>query len=89
MEISNLSDAKFKTLVIRMLKKLSEDFSSIKKTQSEMKDTLIEIKNNSQGNNSRVEEGENQINGLEYKDAKQTNDQSNNRKNKSKRMRVV
>ena len=54
-----------------------------------MKDSLIEIKNNSQGNNSRVEEGENQINGLEYKDAKQTNDQSNNRKNKSKRMRVV
>ena len=65
MEISNLSDAKFKTLVIRMLKKLSEDFSSIKKTQSEMKDTLIEIKNNSQGNNSRVDEVKNQINDLE------------------------
>ena len=31
MEISNLSDAKFKTLVIRMLKGLSEDLSSIKK----------------------------------------------------------
>ena len=31
MEISNLSDAKFKTLVIRMLKELNEDFSSIKK----------------------------------------------------------
>ena len=30
MEISNLSDAEFKTLVIRMLKELSEDFSSIK-----------------------------------------------------------
>ena len=46
MDISNLSDAEFKTLVIRMLKELSEDLSSIKKTQSEMKDTLIEIKNN-------------------------------------------
>ena len=46
MEISNLSDAEFKTLVIRMLKELREDLSSIKKTQSEMKDTLIEIKNN-------------------------------------------
>ena len=46
MEISNLSDAKFKTLVIRMLKKLSEDFSSIKKIQAETKDTLIEIMNN-------------------------------------------
>ena len=31
MEISNLSDAEFKTLVIRVLKKLSEDLSSIKK----------------------------------------------------------
>ena len=31
MEISNLSDAEFKTLVIRMLKELSEDLSSIKK----------------------------------------------------------
>ena len=46
MEISNLSDAEFETLVIRMLKELSEDLSSIKNTQSEMKDTLIEIKNN-------------------------------------------
>ena len=32
MEISNLSDAEFKTLVIRMLQELSEDLSSIKKT---------------------------------------------------------
>ena len=39
MEISNLSDAAFKTLVMRMLKELSEDLSSIKKIQSEMKDT--------------------------------------------------
>ena len=30
MEISNLSGAEFKTLVIRMLKELSEDLSSIK-----------------------------------------------------------
>ena len=48
-EISNLSDAEFKTLVIRMLKELSEDLNSIKKSQSEMKDTLMEIKNNLQG----------------------------------------
>ena len=46
MEISNLSDAEFKTLVIRMLRELSEDLSSIKQTQSEMKDTPIEIQNN-------------------------------------------
>ena len=70
MEISNLSDAEFKTLAIRMLKEVSEEFSSIKKTQSEWKDTLIEIKNNLQGNNSRVGETESQINDLEYKEAK-------------------
>ena len=31
MGISNLSDAEFKTLVIRMLKELSEDLNGIKK----------------------------------------------------------
>ena len=31
MEISNLSDAEFKTLIIRILKELSEDLSSTKK----------------------------------------------------------
>ena len=35
-----------------------------------MKDTLIEIKNNLQENNIRVDEAENQINDLEYKEAK-------------------
>ena len=56
MAISNLSDAEFKTLIIRMLKELSEDLNSIKRTQSEMKDTLTEIKNNLQGINSGVDE---------------------------------
>ena len=37
MEISNLSDVEFKTLVLRMLEELREDLSSIKKIQSEMK----------------------------------------------------
>ena len=32
MEIRNLPDAEFKTLVIRMLKELSKDLSSIKTT---------------------------------------------------------
>ena len=35
-----------------------------------MKDTLIEIKNNLQGNNSGVDEAKNQINDLEHKEAK-------------------
>ena len=70
MEISNPSDAEFKTLVIRMLKEHSEDLNSIKKIQSEIKDSLIEIKNNLQGNNSRVNGAKNQINDLEHKEAK-------------------
>ena len=40
MEISNLSDAEFKTLVIRMLKELSEDLNNIKNIQPEKKNTL-------------------------------------------------
>ena len=61
-EISNLSDAEFKTLVIMMVKELSEDLDSIKKSPSETKDTLIEIRNNLHGNSSRVDKAENQIN---------------------------
>ena len=41
MEISNLSDAEIKTLVIRMLKELSEDLNSMEKIHSETKDTLM------------------------------------------------
>ena len=49
MEISNLSDAEFKTLVIRMLKEITGYCNSTKKTQAEMKVTLSEIKKNLQG----------------------------------------
>ena len=70
MEISNLSDAEFKTLVIRMLKELSGDLSRMKNIQSETKDTLIEIKDNLQGNNNKADEAENQINDLEHKKEK-------------------
>ena len=35
-----------------------------------MKDTLIEIKNNLQGNSSRVDEAENQIDDVEHKGAR-------------------
>ena len=37
MEMSNLLDAEFKTLVSRMLKELTVYFSSNKKTQAEIK----------------------------------------------------
>ena len=60
MEISDLSYAEFKTLVIRMLKKLIGYFNNIKKTQAEMKITLSEIKKNLQGTNSGVDEAKNQ-----------------------------
>ena len=46
MEISNLSGAEFKTLVIRMLKELIGYSYSIKKTQAEMNFTLSVIKEN-------------------------------------------
>ena len=87
-EISNLSDTEFKTLVIWMLKELrkelSEDLNSIKKIQSEMKDTLMEIKNNLQGNNSRVDETKNQINDVEHKEAKNNQSEQEEKKNPQK-----
>ena len=51
-----------------MLKELSEDLNSIKNFQLEMMDTLIKIKNNLQGSNSRMDEAENQINDLDHKE---------------------
>ena len=66
-----------------MLKELSEDLNSIKKIQSETKD-WIDIKNNLQGNNSRVDEAENQINDLEHKEAKTTNQNEKKRESKKR-----
>ena len=45
-EIANLSDAEFKTLVIKILREHIGYFNSIKKTQAEMKLILSEIKKN-------------------------------------------
>ena len=67
MEISNLSDAEFKSLVIRMLKEITEYSNKIKKTQAEMKVTLSEIKKNLQ--EPAVEAGI-QINDWEHKEEK-------------------
>ena len=68
MEISNLSDVEFKTLVIKMLKGLTEDGNNIKE---DMKVTLSEIEKNPQGTNSEGKEVGIQINDLEHKEAKQ------------------
>ena len=65
MEISNLPDAEFKMLVIKMFKEISEDLNSIKKIQSEMKYTLFEIKNNLQGIKSTVDDAKKQMGDLE------------------------
>ena len=80
MAISNLSAAALKTLVIRMLKELSEDLNDIKKIQSEKKNTLTEIKDSVQGNNGRVDEAKKQINDLEHKEGK--NNQSEQQEEK-------
>ena len=82
--ISNLSDTEFKTVVIRMLKDLGEDLSRIKKIQSEIKDTLIEIKNSLQGNNSRLNKAENQINDLEHKKEQAMNENEKKKKESKK-----
>ena len=70
MEITNLSDAEFNTLVIRMLKELTEYGNSIKKTQAEMQVTLNELKKNLQGTNNGRDETKNQINDLEHEEEK-------------------
>ena len=88
MEISNLSDAEFKSLIIRMLKQFSKDLNSIKKIQSEMKDSLIEIKNNLQGNNRLVDEAKSRFNDLEHKEANKKN-QSEQEEKRIKKMKIV
>ena len=80
MEISNLSDIEFKTLVIRMLKELSED-------QQHKKDPVrneeYTIRNNLQGNNSRVDETKNRI--MIGNIGKQKTTHQNNKKKKEKK----
>ena len=49
-----------------------------------MKDTLIEIKNNLQENNNRGDAAENQINDMEHKEAKITNQKNKRKKNPKK-----
>ena len=65
MEIANLSDEEYKTLVIRRLRELTEYGKSIRE---EMKATLSEIKKNSQGTNSEGKEAEVEINNLEHEE---------------------
>ena len=70
MEISNVSDADFKTLVSRMLKELIGYFNAIKKTQAGMKVALSEIKKNLQVTDYGEDEAKNKINDMEHKETK-------------------
>ena len=64
-EIANLSDAQFKTLVIRMLTELVE-FG--RKPDEKMMPMLRETKENVQGTNSEAKETGTQINGVDQKE---------------------
>ena len=64
-EIANLSDAQFKTLVIKKLKELVE---FVRKLDEKMKAMLRETKENVQGTNSDGKETGTQINDLEQKE---------------------
>ena len=61
-EMDNLSDAKFKTLVIRMLTEMVEYGCKI---EEKVKAMLSEIKENVQGTNSVRKESRTQINSLD------------------------
>ena len=64
-EIDNLSDAEFKTMVIRMLTERTEYGGKI---EEEVKAMHSEIKKNTQGTNSEGKETRTRINNLDQKE---------------------
>ena len=64
-EIANLSDAQFKTLVIKMLTELVE---FVRKPDEKMKLMPRETKENVQGTKSDAKETGTQINGVDHKE---------------------
>ena len=83
-EIANLSDAQFKTLVIRMLTELVE-FGH--KLDEKMKAMLSEIKENVQGTNSDGNETRTQINSVTRRKKEKSN-QERMKKQEFKKMRT-
>ena len=73
-EIANLSDAEFKTLVIRMLTEMVEYGH---KVEEEVKAMQIEIKENVQETNSEEKETGTQINSLEQKEERNIQPEQN------------
>ena len=84
-EVVNLSDAQFKTLVIRMLTELVE-FG--RKLDEKMKAMLSEMKENVQGTNSDEKETGTQINGVDQKEERniqpEKNEETRIRKNEER-----
>ena len=68
-QIADLSDAQFKTLVIKMLTELVEYGH---KLDEKIKDMLSEIKENVQGTNSDVKETGTKINGVDQKEKRKS-----------------
>ena len=73
-EIANLSDAQFKTLVIRMLTELVEYGRILDEKVKAMKS---EIKENVQGTNSDGKETGTQINGVDQKEERNIQPEKN------------
>ena len=73
-KIGNLSDAQFKTVVIRMLTELAE-FG--RKLDEKMKTMLSEMKENVQGTNSEGKETGTQINSVEQKEERNIQPEKN------------
>ena len=73
-EIANLSDAQFKTLVIKML---TEFVEFVGKLDEKMKPMLRETKENVQGTNSDVKETGTQINGVDQKEERNIQPEKN------------
>ena len=82
-EIDSLSDAQFKTLVI---KKLTELVEYGRKLEEKVKAMLSEIKENVQGTNSDGKETRTQINSVDQKEERNTN-QKRMKKQEFKKMR--
>ena len=81
-EIANLSDAQFKTLVIRTFTELVE---CGRKLDEKMKAMLRETKENVQGTNSDAKETGTQINSVDQKE--ETSNQKRMKKQEFKKMR--
>ena len=73
-EIANLSDAQFKTLVIKTLTELVE---FVRKLDEKMKPMLRETKENVQGNNSDAKKTGTQINGVDQKEERNIQPEKN------------